>query len=584
MSTAESSTAATSSSNSSDNNATTYNADALVMEQALHHQAFTFIVFGASGDLAKKKTFPALFALFSQGLIPCNVNIIGFARSEMSRDQFTTLYRDVLKKKLGNMSTSSTTSCVPGSPEVILNAFLDRCHYVYGKYNEPAAFQRLHRLARRLEIASLQCTASSTSSASSDTCPAHPSNVDIDTPLAQAEEEVASSRIFYFALPPSVYDDVATNVKPYSFSKTGFNRIIVEKPFGRDLQSFRDLNAKLSTMFTEDQIYRIDHFLGKEIVQNLLTLRFANIMFEPLFHRHYVKSVTITFKEDIDLQGRGGYFDEFGIIRDVIQNHLMQILALVAMEPPASLEAEDIRDEKVKVLKQIDPLTIDRLVIGQFTKSADGKKGAYLDDKTVPADSVTPTFASCVLYINNARWQGVPFILKAGKALDERKSEIRIQFSSPAGRLFDQSYCRPAADGTQDVVCSAPVPNELVLRVQPNEAIYLKILSKKPGLQNDLILSDLDLTYKSRGLPVQYDAYERLILDVIRSDRSLFVRSDELEHSWKIFTPILQYLEKNKIRPVPYPAGVRAPPEADQLAAKHGFVKVDYSHWQPPKY
>jgi glucose-6-phosphate 1-dehydrogenase len=290
------------------------------------------------------------------------------------------------------------------------------------------------------------------------------------------------------------------------------------------------------------------------MVQNVITVRFANGVFEPLWNRHHIESVTITFKEDLDLQGRGGYFDQFGIIRDVMQNHLTQVLSLVAMEPPASLSAEDVRDEKVKVLKSIAPLDLARLVVGQFGPDATGKKGGYLDDATVPRDSITPTYAAAVLYIENARWDGVPFILKCGKGLDERKAEIRIRFREVPGRLY-RGMARS---------------NELVLRVQPDEAIWLKLVTKRPGLQNRLLHTELDLTYKNLGHPVLYDAYERLLLDCVRGDRSLFVRNDELDASWRIFTPVLQQLERERIQPVIYPRGVRAPKEADVLLSSVG--------------
>jgi glucose-6-phosphate 1-dehydrogenase len=296
------------------------------------------------------------------------------------------------------------------------------------------------------------------------------------------------------------------------------------------------------------------------MVQNIMTVRFANGIFEPLWNRHHVQSVVITFKEDLDLQGRGGYFDQFGIIRDVMQNHLTQVLSLVAMEPPTSLSAEDVRDEKVKVLKSIAPLTLDRLVVGQFVADPNNpaKGGGYLDDPTVPGDSITPTYAAAVFYVDNARWDGVPFVLKCGKGLDERKAEIRIRFKDVPGPLY-----RGSARA-----------NELVLRVQPNEAMWLKLVTKRPGLLNRQLHTELDLTYKNLGHPVLYDAYERLLLDCVRGDRSLFVRNDELERAWQIFTPALHRLEKERIRPVPYVRGIRSPPEADLLLARAG-IKID---------
>jgi len=373
-------------------------------------------------------------------------------------------------------------------------------------------------------------------------------------------------RIFYLAIPPSVFAEVAKAVSESCMAKTGWTRVVVEKPFGKDLESSRVLSQELALRFEEDQIFRIDHYLGKELVQNTLALRFANLVFESIWNRHFISVIVITFKEDIGTEGRGGYFNEFGIIRDVMQNHLMQVLSLVGMEPPLSLTAEDIRDEKVKVSRHIPPITIEDLVVGQYTKDPQGKYEGYLDDPQVPKDSITPTFATAVLHIHNARWNGVPFILKCGKGLNERKAEIRIQFKKNPAELYPSSP-----------------PNELVVRIQPNEAMYLKFSSKVPGLSEDIAQTELDLTYKQRFEARLPDAYERLIYDVIRGDHNLFVRVDELDAAWKIFSPILHKLEKEKIKPIPYPFGSRGPVESDQLMQKYGFIRSpDYS-WPQTK-
>jgi len=303
-------------------------------------------------------------------------------------------------------------------------------------------------------------------------------------------------------------------------------------------------------------------------VQNLMVLRFSNKVFEPIWNRYYVNSVQITFKEDFGTQGRGGYFDHYGIIRDVMQNHLLQILSLVAMEAPVSLSAEDVRDEKVKLLRFIRPIVKEDIVIGQYMADPKGSEGGYREDPTVPKDSRTPTYACAVLWIDNERWSGCPFILKCGKALNERKADIRIQFRPPVNRLFTDTS-----------------PNELVLRVQPDEAVYLKMTTKQPGLEGGSRHTELDLSYKQRfgeeakQLP---DAYERLILDVLRDDHNLFVRADELSAAWKIFTPILHYLDDQKVKPLEYAYHSRGPIEADELIQRVGYMRTEKYVWTTP--
>jgi len=320
------------------------------------------------------------------------------------------------------------------------------------------------------------------------------------------------------------------------------------------LQSSRELSEGLSEVWPENDTFRIDHYLGKEMVQNLMVLRFANYVWEPLWNRYHIRCVKITFKENFGTEGRGGYFDPYGIIRDVIQNHLMQIMALVAMEPPVTLGAEDVRDEKVKVLRSVPPITLEDVVLGQYVSN--GKNPGYLDDNTVPKDSNTPTFAQCLLYVNNSRWKGVPFILKAAKAVDERKAEIRIQFNPNPGNLFQEAQI-----------------NELVMRIQPNEAIWLKQMTKKPGLTSELAQRFLDLSY-GRAFEGSYnpEAYERLILEAIRGNTNLFVRVDELDVAWKIFTPLLHKIEEDQVKPLKYEYGSRGPNEAEEQLERVGYI------------
>lgn len=470
----------------------------------------SIIVLGASGDLAKKKTFPTLFNLFGLGLLPPNTKIYGYARSAMTDQEFRKHAGQNFKEFLDRKE-----------------AFLDLLFYVQGQYDSPDDFAALNKVL-----------------------------------LAQ-ESHHSANRLFYMAIPPTVYSQVAASLKAHWKSATGWNRVVFEKPFGMDLETSRELSSDLGQVFEEDQIYRIDHYLGKEMVQNLMVLRFANVVFEPLWNRHHISSVLITFKEDIGTEGRGGYFDTFGIIRDVMQNHLLQIFSLVAMEPPVSLEAKDVRDEKVKVLRACSPITPDDIVTGQFTADKDGKNPGYLDDPGVPKGSKTPTFALACIHINNQRWKGVPFLLKCGKGMAERKTEIRIQFKQSANPFFQGA-----------------APNELVIRVQPNEAVYLKFNQKEPGLSSEIIQSELDLTYKSRFQTRVPDAYERLIYDVTRGDHNLFVRVDELEAAWSIFTPILHEIDAGKVLPIPYQFGSRGPAEADEMSKRYGFernAKYDWS-------
>lgn len=300
------------------------------------------------------------------------------------------------------------------------------------------------------------------------------------------------------------------------------------------------MHKALEPNWKEDEIFRIDHYLGKEMVKNILILRFGNEFFGATWNRNHIDNIQITFKEPFGTEGRGGYFDEFGIIRDVMQNHLLQVLTLLAMERPISFSAEDVRDEKVRVLRATPAIEPKNVIIGQYVRSLDGSKPSYKEDDTVPKESRCPTFCAMVAFIKNERWDGVPFILKAGKALNEQKTEIRIQFKDVTSGIFKD------------------IPrNELVMRIQPNESVYIKMNSKLPGLSMQTVVTELDLTYRRRFSDLKIpEAYESLILDAIKGDHSNFVRDDELDASWRIFTPLLHYLDDNKdIIPMEYPYG-----------------------------
>ncbi|KAI9448211.1 glucose-6-P dehydrogenase [Lactarius indigo] len=477
----------------------------------------TIIVFGASGDLAKKKTFPALFGLYRDGFLPNGVKIVGYARTKMDEAEFHKRSTSYIKDP--DQSHASK-----------IEEFKKLSSYVSGGYEDSASFVNLENHLKGIESA------------------------------YQSKE---ANRVFYLALPPSVFLPVAENVKKHNYA-SGVNRIIVEKPFGKDLDSSRELLGALKQHWTEDETYRIDHYLGKEMVKNILILRFANVAFSAAWDNRSISNVQITFKEPFGTEGRGGYFDEFGIIRDILQNHLLQVLSVLTMEQPVSFAAEDVRDEKVKVLRSITPIAREDTLLGQYV-SANGKPG-YLDDDTVPPNSTCPTFAATTLWIHNPRWEGVPFILKAGKAMNEAKVEVRIQFKDvPPGLFKDISR------------------NELVIRIQPSESVYLKMNAKVPGLYTRALPIEMDLTYKRRFSDSKIpEAYEALILDALKGDHSNFVRHDELDVAWKIFTPILHWIdgkEGTPPKPVSYPYGSRGPKELDAFVNKYHFTRstTEYS-------
>jgi glucose-6-phosphate 1-dehydrogenase len=495
-------------------------------------ESLTVFVIGASGDLAKKKTYPSLFDLYVAGYLPEHVIIVGYARSQKSEEDFRNQLAPFIKVKNDDQTIAAKKE-----------AFLKKCIYRHGKYES-----------------------------ADDVAAVSHEMIQLEDALGKTEH----NRLFYFAIPPSVFVPIGTSIKKAALSTRGWNRLIVEKPFGHDLDSFNELSRDMGALYTEDEIYRIDHYLGKEMVQNLLVLRFANAIFEPIWNRNYISSVVITFKEDIGTQGRGGYFDNYGIIRDVMQNHLLQVLSLIAMEPPVLAAGKDysnyIRDEKVKVLNCIQPIVLEDTVMGQYLGDADKNEPGYLEDPTVPKGSVTPTFATVVMRVNNPRWDGVPFIMKAGKALNERKGEIRIQFKAPPGA----SHMFPDVE--------IPI-QELVLRLQPSEAVYMKMNVKSPGLATSAVSSELDLSYSQRyeGTEVP-DAYTRLILDVLRGKQAAFVRDDELRAAWKIFTPLLNEIETKKIKPLPYKFGSRGPKESDELTRRVGFQYHRGAYkWKAPR-
>lgn len=470
--------------------------------------ACSVIVFGASGDLAKKKTFPALFGLFREGHLHPNTNIVGYARSKLTVEDLKQRIKPYLKSN---------------DDDDKVDEFLKMLSYVSGPYDEDHGYETL-----RENIVAYE----------------------------KKNRVTKPQRLFYLALPPSVFASVCEKIKNLVYSKQGTIRVIIEKPFGHDLESARSLQNELAPLFTEEEIFRIDHYLGKEMVKNLIPLRFGNKIIGSSWNKHHIQSIQISFKEPFGTEGRGGYFDNIGIIRDVMQNHLLQVLTLLAMERPVSFDAEAIRDEKVKVLKSMAPIDFNNILIGQYGKSEDGTKPAYLDDSTVDPKSKCITFAAMTFHINNERWDGVPIIMRAGKALNDGKVEIRVQYKSVPGGVFND------------------IPNnELVIRVQPDEAVYMKFNAKVPGLSNETQVTELDLTYSTRfnnyWIP---EAYESLIRDALLGDHSNFVRDDELDVSWALFTPLLQYLEgPNAPQPEIYPYGSRGPSEYPAYLKKNHY-------------
>lgn len=481
----------------------------------------SIIVVGASGDLALKKIFPALFALFCQGYLPEQFHIVGFSRSGLSNEEF----RDRIMSRL-------TCRYTPGERcDEKMSEFLNQCTYVQGDYDSPDSFRQIHAELRHLD------------------------------------ENGQENRVFYMSIPPFLFLDVAHSLAKADLvhrgEDAGWSRVVIEKPFGSDRQTSDDLTQSMGKVFTEEQTYRIDHYLGKEVIQNLLVLRFANLIFDPIWNRSHVRSVQISWTEDIGTEGRAGYFDQYGIIRDVMQNHLLQMLSLVAMEQPLSLSSQFVRDEKVKAVRSITPLTLDDLVIGQYGagESSGRHHVSYLEEKGTPSGSVCPTYAAAVLHIKNRRWDGVPFFIIAGKALNTRMTEIRIQFLDVPSNIFSRNGNRLGA-------------NELVIRVQPDAGISLRVINKVPGLGIKLDESNLDLSYEAAYSGTEIpDAYESLILDVMKGDKSLFIRSDELEAAWDVFTPVLHELDRIKLQPDIYPFGSYGPVRAQELFHRYGLSR-----------
>ncbi len=451
------------------------------------------VVFGASGDLARRKLLPALYSLAAQQLLPEGFRLLGYARTVYSDEQFREQAAECLR---------SHADASPSDPH--WDAFLAALHYLPGGYDDDAAFDALAARIHELE----------------------------------ADGSTAGNRLFYLATPPDVFEPITAQLARSGLAAGAegkWTRLIVEKPFGHDRESARRLNNHLQCIFSEEQIYRIDHYLGKETVQNILVLRFGNLIFEPIWNRNFVDHVQITVAESLDVGDRGGYYDKAGALRDMVQNHMLQLLALTAMEPPVSLDAKSIRDQKVNLLRSIRPLAPDQVsrdvVRAQYGEAHNGRTSVtgYLDTKGVAPGSTTETFVAWKLGIENWRWNGVPFYLRTGKALAQKLTEVNIVFRKPPVLLFEEM--EPAMHLPSNV---------LSLRMQPDETITLSFDAKQPGPSLEAERVRMDFSYAETFGSSTADAYERLLLDAILGDSTLFIRRDETEVAWDRVTQLLE--------------------------------------------
>ncbi len=486
---------------------------------------FCLVIFGASGDLTKRKIIPSIYRLERLNLLPRNFFILGAARSEMTENEFRTTMREAVKKALPDDFSASAW-----------NEFGKRLYYRPASYTDVRAFKRLLQYIPPLE----------------------------------KKHRTKGNRIMYLATPPTVLESIIENLGKSGLSKrtSCYTHIVIEKPFGRDYESARKLNNLLKTFFEERQIYRMDHYLAKENVQNILMFRFANSIFEPLWNRRYIDHVQITVSETIGVEHRAGYYETAGILRDMFQNHLFQLFALIAMEPPSIFEADRVRDEKVKVFRSMRPFPMDTLddavVIGQYGEGKVNKKNvvAYRGEPGVSPQSVVPTFAAMKVYIDNWRWNGVPFYLRSGKRLASRKAEISIHFRRVPHIMFAQTM-------EEEIE-----PNTLILRVQPDEGIKLNFQTKNPGSKICLNPVVMDFTYPKVFM---LDAYERVLLDCMQGDQMLFVRADGMEQTWSLLTPLIQKLESECTTDMfpNYASGSSGPSQADALIERYG------QRWRP---
>jgi glucose-6-phosphate 1-dehydrogenase len=478
-------------------------------------------MFGVTGDLARKKLMPAVYDLANRGLLPPAFALTGFARREWDRDDFQQIVHDSVKEYARTPFREETWK-----------QLAEGIRFVQGNFDDPEAFVRLRDTVKELD----------------------------------RMRGTGGNHAFYLSIPPANFPQVIKQLRDSGLSdprENTWRRVVIEKPFGHDLESANALDAVVSEVFPADSVFRIDHYLGKETVQNLLALRFANQLFEPIWNAQYIDHVQITMAEDIGIGGRAGYYDGIGQARDVIQNHLLQLFALTAMEEPATFDADDLRDEKEKVLRAARlPADLDaNTARGQYGAGWRGgeRVGGFLDEDGIAADSITETYAALRLDVPNRRWAGTPFYLRAGKRLGRRVTEIALVFKKAPSPYF------------QEIQGGEVGNNALVIRIQPDEGVTLRFGSKVPGTTMEVRDVTMDFAYGNAFTESSPEAYERLILDVLLGDPPLFPRHEEVALSWKILDPVTAHWESNG-KPETYRSGTWGPDSADAMLAKDGRV------------